>query len=221
MNRPCIIVEDEKLAREKIALYLDNIEGVFLAGSYATAESFLTNWQSVNHALLFLDIQLPGLTGLELAAMIQEGHQIIFTTAYSEYAVEGFELEAVDYLLKPFDFKRFARAIDKAQNLLPQPDFILVKSGSKTHRLAHSEIFYIEGLREYVVWHTEKGKIVAYTSLKNILAQLAPKGFRQIHKSYIVNFSKVDYFEANSVHINGIDLPVGRTFKDQIADYLI
>lgn len=221
MSRSCIIVDDEKLAREKIALYLSNMEDFVLRGSYATAESFLTNWQPVDHTLIFLDIHLPGLNGLELAPMIQKGNQIIFTTAYAEYAIEGFDLEAVDYLLKPFSFQRFLRAVTKAQNLLPQPNFILVKAGSKTHRLAHSEIFYIEGLREYVVWNTTKGKIVAYTSLKSVLAQLAPKGFYQIHKSYIVNFSKVDYFEAGSLRVGDIDLPIGRKFKDQISNYLI
>ena len=214
MTRPCIIVDDEKLAREKIELYLSNIDTLDLIGSFSTAEAFLENWGKRENLILFLDINLPNLNGLELASMVNQGNQIIFTTAYSEYALDGFELDAVDYLLKPFSFKRFLRAITKAQNQSISNDSILIKEGKKTHQLQYSDIFYIEGMKEYIIWHTTRGKIIEYNSLKNLEKKLKSRGFYQVHKSFIVNFAKVEYFETNSLFIHEKDIPVGRTFKD-------
>lgn len=220
MIQPCVIIDDEKLARQKIALYIDQIDGLQLKGSYATAEAFLADWQQADNLLLFLDIQLPFLSGLELATMIRQGNQVIFTTAYAEHALKGFELAAVDYLLKPFAFQRFQQAVNKVQKITSLQDYILIKAGKKKHRLRYSEIRYIEGLKEYVIWHTDKGKIVAYTSLKKVVQQLAPYNFNQVHKSFIVNFARVDYFETSSIHIGKIDIPVGRAFKTVIAKYI-
>ena len=221
MTRSCIIIDDEKLAREKIALYLGQVEGLNLKGAYATGTDFLQNWKLPKNLLIFLDINLPDLNGLELAQIVNPGNQIIFTTAYSEFAFQGFELDAVDYLLKPFTIERFFRAIAKAQNSYPHDQCLYIKEGKKTHRLTYADIYYIEGLKEYVIWHTLRGKIVAYNSLKKLKEQLSSKGFFQIHKSYIVNFSKIDYFEANAIHIQGVDLPIGRTFKEVFADYIV
>lgn len=221
MKRSCIIVDDEKLAREKITLYLEHTGQAIIRGSYATGQSFLRDWKHTQHQLIFLDINLPDLNGLELATIIQKGNQIIFTTAYAEHALQGFELDAIDYLLKPFTMKRFLRAFTKAQQSCPIENYLYIKEGKKTHRLSYQEINYIEGLKEYVIWHTQRGKIVTYDSLKHLVQQLQFKGFFQVHKSYIVNFSKIDCFEPNSIHLNDIELPIGRKFKAVVTNWLM
>jgi len=219
MTRNCIVVDDEKLAREKITLYLSNLLEMELKGEYATAHSFLQDWKLGEDLLLFLDINLPDLNGLELAAMMKQNNQVIFTTAYSEYALNGFELDAVDYLLKPFSYERFLKAVQKAQNQFPISDFVFIKEGKKMHRLNFSDIHYIEGLKEYIIWHTERGKIIEFNSLKKVGQQLKSKGFLQIHKSFIINFLKINYFESKGVSIANNMLPIGRKFKDVISEY--
>ena len=200
--------------------FLNNVNTLALKGSYSTAEAFLEKWKQEENLLIFLDINLPYLNGLELASMVNQGNQIIFTTAYSEFACEGFEVDAVDYLLKPFTFQRFLRAVTKAQNSFSTNNFILIKEGKRTHQISFSDVFYIEGMKEYIIWHTTRGRIIEYNSLKKLKEQLRPKGFYQVHKSFIVNFSKVEYFESNMIHVNGKDIPIGRTFKSSIDDLL-
>ncbi len=218
--RPCVIIDDEKLAREKIELYLENIEGLELVASYPTAELFLSERSKHDRALIFLDINLPGLTGLELAAMVTPRQQFIFTTAYPEFALNGFELEAADYLVKPFDFRRFLKAVQRAQKLFEKSDIVLIKEGKRIHRLSLSNVYFIQGMKEYVVWQSGKGKIIELNSLKTLEKQLRRNGFVQVHKSFIVNLSKVEYFEANSMSINGTRIPIGRKFKGVVNDFL-
>ena len=213
MRKNCVIIDDERLAREKIKYYLTKVDGLVLTGEYATAESFLHKCSNESNLLLFVDINLPDLNGLELARMVHGKNQVIFTTAYSEFALEGFDLDAIDYMLKPFDFNRFYQGILKAERQMQSAEYLLIKEGKKTHRVLPEEVYYIEGLKEYVIWHTVNGKIIEHSTLKKSLKRLESMGFYQIHKSFIVQIKFVSAFESTNVTINNQNLPIGRSFK--------
>jgi len=183
--------------------------------------------------ILLLDIQMPEVTGLEFARRLKNPPSIIFTTAYSEYAVESYELDVVDYLLKPISFPRFLQAINKvterkgsAEAVAPvvnviqsQPekaeeDNIIIKSGSKVYRIKYDDLIYIEGQREYVTFHTTKQRITTLFSLKELEERLPSDLFIRIHKSYIISLKHIEMIERNIVQIAGKKLAVGGSYKD-------
>jgi len=215
----CIIVEDERLAREKLKLYITKHELLQLSAEFATASSFMHQFNDLACDLVFLDIALPDIDGIAIAEMIKDKCLIVFTTAYSEYAVEGFRLNAIDYLLKPFDYPRFCEAVRRTHPL-PQynsEESIIIKDGKKTYQLNINDLLYIKSLREYVSWHTEKTKIVSLHSLSGIVDYLGTKGFVQVHRSYIVNIKKVSALVGNGLEIQGIHIPIGKTYKRSVA----
>jgi len=195
----CIIVEDERLARQKLQLFVKKHTALHLVASYVSAEIFLKECIHVNYDLILLDIGLPNIDGITLADKLPKHCRVIFTTAYAEYAVEAFNINALDYLLKPFDFERFSTAIEKMNSLvtqanvsIPRSDKIIIKEGKTIHQISVKDIFYIKGLKEYVVWHTVHGKLITLHSLSHLSDYLSTFGFIQTHKSYIVNKQKVN-----------------------------
>ncbi|OMQ08701.1 LytTR family DNA-binding domain-containing protein [[Flexibacter] sp. ATCC 35103] len=223
MNLKCIIVDDEPPATRILENYIDKISFLEKAGVFNDALKALEflNTQSVD--VIFLDIQMPQLTGLQLSRIISKDIKVIFTTAYPDFALEGFELNAVDYLLKPIAFERFYQAVSKLKTepkteIIPNnsPDFIFIKTDGKNkfQKLFLDEILYVESLQNYVCIHTLKQQIITHSSLKNVIESLPEKDFVQIHKSYIIALKQIESTDSFSVFINGKELPIGATFKD-------
>jgi DNA-binding LytR/AlgR family response regulator len=179
--------------------------------------------------LLFLDVQMPELTGLELMTIIRYSDiKVILTTAYSQYALDGYEHDIVDYLLKPITFERFLIAVNRAKARLstsaPKPaqpdDFIFVKTEYRLQKVALSDILYLEGLRDYIAFHLKSGKILSLERMKNMEELLPPNLFLRIHKSYLINISHINYVERGRIIINKEYLPVGETYKELVRQRL-
>ena len=227
-----LIVDDEELARQLIASYLKRIPTIEVVGSCKNAVEALTilNRQPVD--LLFLDIQMPGITGVEMIRTLVDPPVIILTTAYSEYALEGFELDVTDYLLKPFSFERFSRAINKAMVRLnnrnqPSPtiqaessNHLMVRADYKIHRIPYESILYIKSMQEYVAYYLTSGRIVALGSLKQLEGLLPPHQFLRVHKSYIIAINNVKSLEGNLLHLEDQKIPVGASYRENVLAIL-
>ena len=227
-----LIVDDEELARQLIASYLKRIPTIEVVGSCKNAVEALTilNRQPVD--LLFLDIQMPGITGVEMIRTLVDPPAIILTTAYSEYALEGFELDVTDYLLKPFSFERFSRAINKAMVRLnnrnqPSPtiqaessNHLMVRADHKIHRIPYESILYIKSMQEYVAYYLTSGRIVALGSLKQLEGLLPPHQFLRVHKSYIIAINNVKSLEGNLLHLEDQKIPVGASYRENVLAIL-
>lgn len=223
----CIIVDDEPLAIEGMALNIRQIDSLEIVGTFANAMDAYKFLKDNEVDLIFLDINLPNLTGLELAKIIQNPPMIIFTTAYSEYAVESYEVAAIDYLTKPIRFQRFFQAVSKAEaqwklqeksvaSLSNQnsTEYILIKADRRTHRVLVNDIQYIEGLKDYVLVHTLNEKLAVAMNIKTIGAQLPESQFVRINKSFIVNINHVNSFDNDFLKIDSTELPIGLVYRD-------
>lgn len=223
----CIILDDEPLAREGIEILIKQIPELILIGSFGdadiAAEFMLTN--SVD--LLFLDIQMPEVNGIEFAKKLSDDTSVIFTTAYSNYALDSYEVDAIDYLVKPISIGRFKKAVEKAQSYYDllrlrndnfqvsniDSDSIFVKSGHKFFNVSINDILYIEGLKDYVVLHMEGQKIVVNITMKSILSQMPDQTFIQVNKSYIINIKQIDSFDSNDIVIKGHEISIGSSYR--------
>jgi len=231
MTIRCLVIDDEELARTLLENYIARIPNLELVGQCKDPMEAMQLMQETTVDLLFLDIQMPGLTGVEFLKTIVQKPLTIFTTAYPEFALEGYSLAVIDYLLKPFSFERFVQAVNKASDLLrlksaqPTPgadtldnskEVILVKSEHKVHRIKLSDIRYIQGMREYVAYYLPTGRILSLYSLKGLEEELPSSQFIRIHKSYIVAIEKVDTLEGNMVHIGKEKLPIGASYREEV-----
>ena len=220
----CIIVDDEPLAREILIDFAGRVP--FLKVTAQCKNAFETMEALKNHPveLIFLDIQMPDLTGLQLYQSLAEKPMVIFTTAYSNHAVEGFEVDAVDYLVKPFSFQRFVKAVNKAEALLNMKqtnrastmpsDFIFVKDGNKTVKIVLDDIQYLEGMKDYVKIVLPDKYILTLISMQKMLDKLPADQFVRIHRSYIVPLSKIDHIERNRLVIGEKWIPIGKNYKE-------
>lgn len=238
-----LIVDDEFLARKLLAGYVSKIDSLELVGSCADAFEAMNLLKRESVDILLSDIQMPDITGLELASSLKSVPAVIFTTAYSEYAIDSYELGAVDYLLKPIAFPRFFQAIHKAidqlqkrdtvapvigstevpeevLNIKPTLDFLTVKADYKIYKINYSDLIYIEGQHEYVTFHTANRRITALYSLKSLEGQLPSNQFLRIHKSYIISFHHIEDIEGNMVSVAGTKLPIGGSYKDALMTRL-
>ncbi len=225
----CIIVEDEPLAADVLKDYIGQVPFLELTAHYADAISALEVLKTTHADIIFLDIHLPKLKGNAFAKMLNNGAAVIFTTAYHEYAVQGFELDAVDYLLKPIEFSRFMQAVNKAAEhqrkaATPTPaeekSSLFISSNKKRIRINYADILYIESLKEYVKIYTSNGKwLLAKLQLGQLEAQL-PKDFIRIHRSYIVSRCRIDAYSAIEVEIGKERLPIGRHYRELLNDRL-
>ena len=224
----CIIVDDEPPATRILENYIGKVnflEKVGVFNDSLKALEFL-NTQIVD--VIFLDIQMPQLTGLQISRIISKDIKVIFTTAYPDFALEGFELNAVDYLLKPISFERFYQAVSKlnsepktvVESQNTAPDFLFIKTDGKNkfQKIFLNEILYVESLQNYVCIHTKEQQIITHSSLKNVLESLPSSNFIQIHKSYVVSLKHIKSTDNFSVFINGKELPIGATFKDSFFE---
>jgi DNA-binding LytR/AlgR family response regulator len=223
-----LIIDDEPLAQRVIERYLLDVPSVEVAGKCSNALDALEILEEQKIDLVFLDINMPKLSGLEFLRSLKHPPLVIITTAYAEYAIQGYELNVVDYLMKPFSMERFLKAIQKAEELLrPQlhttrkghaegqkeDQFIFVKSSKKTYRLNLNDILYIEALGDYVKIYTTDRMIISYQSMKNLETVLSPKQFPRIHKSFIVSLARIDLIEGNQVKMKDRYIPIGTNFK--------
>lgn len=230
----CIVVDDEPLAREGMGLLVRKIKGLNLLASLNSADAAAKYMHTESVDLVFLDIQMPGTNGIEFAKSVSENTLIIFTTAYAEYALDSYEVDAIDYLLKPVTFSRFQKAVDKAfsyhemlqskvnsQIESVEKDFIFVKSERRIFKIYFKDIRYIEGLKDYVVIYTQDAKIITAINLKNIYEQLPQNVFIRVSKSYIVNFEHIDSLDNNDILIGNQKIPIGNSFRDYLFDEFI
>jgi two-component system LytT family response regulator len=229
----CIIVDDEPTAREIIEDHLSKIENVKIVGSCANANHAFSLINAHKIDLIFLDINMPEISGLSFARSINKEIKIIFTTAYREYAMDGFDLQAVDYLLKPISFERLTRAVNSffqihfnkkehplQENIPVHNDFMFVRSDRKMIRINFAEIFYIESLNDYLKIHIRNQKIVIRETISNIEKQLPNSSFIRIHRSFIISLSALDSYTSEYVEIKGNTIPISRSYKSAVLEKL-
>ena len=216
----CIIIEDEPLALEKTKDFVNKVPFLHLSATFDNALSGLTYLNNNKVDLLFLDINMDELSGIELLESSKITSQVIITTAYQEYALKGYELQITDYLLKPFTFNRFLQALNKAQKNLSQRiadkpvDFIFVKTENRLEKIMINDILYIEGMRDYLRIHTSNKKIMTLQSF-NELEQLLPSHLVcRVHKSYMIAINKIDAIERGRIKIADQLIPVSETYKE-------
>jgi two-component system, LytTR family, response regulator len=227
-NIKCIIVEDEPLAVKVLAGYIANIPFLQLEGSFKDA--ILATEYLHHHSvdLIFLDIHLPKLKGMAFLKTLEHPPAVIITTAYHQYAVEGFELNVTDYLLKPIEFERFLAAVNKVKKALSTvtseeaaidgKGHLFVNVQKKKVKILFSEIVYIESQREYVKIVTTRKEYVSKMSTHEIESLLPPQQFKRIHRSFIIALSKIDSYTTEEVEVNGVSLPIGREYRN-VVDY--
>ncbi len=210
----CLVVDDEELARSLLASYIAKVDSLHLVQTLENPLDALELLKQDTIDLVFLDIQMPEVKGTDFARLLPKHTKVIFTTAYSEYALEGYELNAVDYLLKPITFKRFLQAVQKIDSQYGDSteQAITIKSGYDLFRVPLEEIDYIESDSEYVIYHTSQGKIMSNQSLKSLIELLPASKFLRIHRSYIVNRSRVRALKNRNVLLGDISLPVSDSY---------
>lgn len=232
----CLIVDDEPLAISVLQEYISQLETLTLVGTCSNAVEALLFLQKSKVDLLFLDIQMPKLTGIDFLKTLANRPKVIFTTAYREYALEGFELNVLDYLLKPVPFDRFLLAINKYHdnepaNTLPQllipanenginEQFIYLKSDKKMIKVFLNEILYIESLKDYVKVKTVSGDVVSYQRISYLEEKLPDRRFLRIHRAYIIATDKIRSFNTSVIEVGGQELPIGRQYKADVMKAL-
>jgi len=234
-NIRCIIVDDEPLAIEVIESYLNNIGGFDIIAKCTNA---LNAYQVIRQKpvdLIFLDIQMPKLSGINFIKSLTNPPKVIITTAYRDYALEGYEIDVVDYLLKPIRQERFIKAIDKynsdiTNKKIPSAEplrsdsskpFIYLKSDRKTLKIFLSDIILIEGMKDYVLVHTKNSKIISKEQMKDLEEKLQDSNFIRVHKSFIVSMESITAFSSRSIEIDKKEIPIGRNYKNQVLKRLI
>lgn len=229
----CLVIDDEELARALLENFIERVPELDLLAKCKNPLEAL-EWMSKEKVdLIFLDIQMPELNGLEFLNILSEKPMIIFTTAYAEHALDAFNLNALDYLHKPFSFQRFLQALGKAREKYhfrnapkneetrlereSKEGYLLVNADHKVHKLWYKDILYIQSMREYVTYHLKDQKLMALNSLKKLEEVLPGDKFTRIHKSYLVANEGVKALEGNQLHVGEILLPIGGSFKEEVV----
>lgn len=229
----CIIVDDEPIARKGIKKLVGQISRLELLDTFNSAESAVEFINRTVVDLIFLDIEMPGINGIEFARTIPKHTLIIFTTAYSEYALDSYEVDAVDYLLKPIDAAKFRKAVEKAlayRSLLLEEEeksieniedeFIFVKSDRRFFKVGFKDILFIEGLKDYVIIQLEDQRLITRMTVKSIHEILPRSVFLRINRSYIINRNKIESFDNNDVFIGKYEIPIGNMYRDELFQTL-
>jgi len=219
----CVIVDDEPLSRDVLRKYIAEVKDLKLLAECRNAAEASHELNRTSVDILFLDINMPGLSGISLARSLKVSPLIIFTTAYPEHAVEGFELDATDYLVKPYSFERFLKAVNRALERLQDTNRqttgagkMLVKADKKLYALLFSEILLIEGQGDYIRIRTDRENLVVHDTIKNILGHLPEDTFMRIHKSYVINLKRISYIEGNQVRIGEHNIPVSPAQREEL-----
>ncbi|MBK9017793.1 MAG: response regulator transcription factor [Saprospiraceae bacterium] len=228
MKLRCIAVDDEPLSLKIIEKYAADLPQLDLLATCGKAFEAMEELRRRPIDLMFLDINMPKLSGISLLKSLEKQPLVIFTTAYPEYAVEGFELEAVDYLLKPFSLERFIKAVNRAADRLatsatptpPRPEFLMVKADKKLYKVDFQDISYLEAYGDYVKIFTKDKMLLTKERLNTVEQQLPPVQFFRIHRSYIVALSAIEFIEGNTVKVGKEKLPISENLKEALIDSL-
>lgn len=221
----CIIVDDEPVARKIIREFTAQVPFLELAGEFENAPKAKAFLHADHADLMFLDIEMPKLSGLDYLKRSTVDPLVILTTAFPEYALEGYELDIIDYLLKPIAFNRFLKAVQKAKEynelrqsntVVANPTYLFVRSEKRIEKVELKDILFIESFGNYVNIHTGQKKIVAYLTLKGLESQLPAQEFIKIHQSFLVSFSHISAIEGNQVFINNKPLPISRNYRESV-----
>jgi len=221
----CLIIDDEPIAIKVISNYLEKIDKFVLLGGFTNALDALSVLYKQNIDLIFLDIQMPGINGLEFIKSIPQPPRVIFTTAFRNYASDAFDIDAIDYLVKPIPFDRFLKAVNKFlenQNRVTEKsnDSIILKSDKKNYKVLMDDIIYIESLDDYIKVHTKHNNLICYMRLSGIENILATSKFIRIHRAFVVNQKHITLFTHSLVEINGKQLPIGRNYREEVLKKL-
>jgi DNA-binding LytR/AlgR family response regulator len=227
-----IIVDDEPLAQDVLETYIDKLPDIELVCKCGNAFEANEALKEESIDLMFLDIQMPQLTGIEFMKSLSNPPVVIFTTAYPDYAIEGFELDAVDYLLKPISLERFMKSVNKASEIITArksehnndgndgKDFFFVKADKKLIKCNYNDILYIEGLKDYVIIRQDQSRIITLQTMKSLEAKLPSDTFMRIHRSYIVNLDRIEAIVGNMVELiekgQAKHLPIGKNYRDEL-----
>ena len=235
MKTKCLIIDDEPLARDLIRNHIEKLDSFEIVAECGDAMKALQELRDQKVDLMFMDIQMPQITGIEFLKILKNPPKVIITTAFREYALDGFELDVVDYLLKPITFERFLKSVNKyyqetqeevrtntpvAEVTQAEESFIYVKENKRVIKVYLHDILYVEGLSEYVQIYTDRKKIITKTSMTNLEEKLPGDGFLRIHKSFIVSLSRIEAFTTHSIEVPGKEIPIGRSYKNAVLEAL-
>lgn len=224
----CIIIEDEQLAINILKGYIDQITNLVCLGSFYNSLDANEFLQKNNVDILFVDIEIPGMKGTEFVECLNKDYKVIFTTAYENYAVSAFELEAIDYLVKPIPFKRFMKTINKIIRIGDNEhieknnsiDKLFIKIANKILNINIKDILYINSMQRYVQIHTRDNTYTCLLSMYKLLESLPKEDFYRVHKSYAVNLNHIDYIEGNYIEINKEKIPISKAQKEDFFEYI-
>ena len=224
----CLVVDDEPFSIEIIQNYIERVPGLFLKAKCGNAIEALRFINLHNVDVVFLDINMPEVTGIQMVKSMIDPPLIVFVTAYPEYGIKGFDLDAVDYLLKPFSFDRFLKAIEKVYSRigLGQPEdgmqegFIMVRADKRDYKLKLADILFIQSKGDYLKIVTSKRSYLIHETMQNIMGILPENQFVRIHKSYIVSVPKIKYLEGNKLFLDAIAVPIGKVYRDGLLKVL-
>jgi DNA-binding LytR/AlgR family response regulator len=220
MKLTCAIIDDEYLARQYIRDYIERLPFLDLVGDYNSPLMIMDELKRNAIDILFLDIQMPDITGIDFLKILNPQPYIILTTAYKEYAIEGYEHNVIDYLLKPFSFDRFLKAINKVVDMVEKErigrTYMTIRADRKLYKINYDDLIFIEGQRAYVTFHTTQKKITALISMKELEEKLPRDQFIRIHKCFIVSIKYLESLEGNMIEICGKKLAVGSSYRDQV-----
>lgn len=228
MKLTCIITDDEPMARKGLQGYIEKIDFLELSAVCENAIELNSALKKQPADLLFLDIEMPYMTGIEFLKSLPSPPKVIFTTAYDKYAIQGFELEVLDYLLKPISFDRFLKAANKAYDHFklnaaaePEQDHLFVKADNKLEKIRFDDILFIEALENYIGIYTAAKKLITHSSLKALQEKLPAQKFIQPHKSFIVAINKINSIEGNILHVQQYQVPISKYQKDDVLERIL
>jgi DNA-binding LytR/AlgR family response regulator len=232
MKLRCLIIDDEPIARKLLREYIEETDFLELAGIAENPLKAMGSINSLKPDLIFLDINMPKMSGLDFLRSVPNLPMTIMTTAYGQYALDGFELAVIDYLVKPFSLERFLKATQKALELKslrdnksdPETltaDHFYTKCDGKIVKIIYDELLYVEGMANYVILYTITGKLIAYLTIKGILEKLPPARFMQVHKSYIVNTGRINSIEGNTLCLGDAKITMGSNYAAEVMDHLL
>lgn len=223
----CIITDDEPIARKGLRNYIDKVDFLTLIGECEDAIELNTMLKSIQPDLLFLDIEMPHISGLELLSGLQNPPKVIITSAYEQYAIKGYEFNVADYLLKPISFDRFLKAVNRIHDSVikesktDSEEYIFVKSDKQLKKILLNDILFIESMENYILIQTLSSREIVYTTLKNMAESLCEQHFIQVHRSYIVNISHIKSIEGNLLNIHNHKIPVARNLREKVFNIIL
>ncbi|MEP1488075.1 MAG: response regulator transcription factor [Algibacter sp.] len=226
MTIRCLIIDDEPSSQIILKNFIKDVDFLELSGTCNNAIEALETLQNTNIDLLFLDIKMPKISGLSFYKSLPNPPKVIFTTAYPKYAIDGFEVNAVDFLLKPFAFERFLTAVNKVLELIPntknliEPEYLLIKSNKVLHKIRTENVIFIEAFGDYVKVHLKDSFILTNSTFTSILKTLPEKKFIRTHKSFAINSEKVNSIKGNQINMNSYKIPIGQKYKSNFLKFI-